>query len=102
MDARGRAGGVEDVAQTRRCLVIERIPDMDMGEDISAFSQHRFCVVAEIGALRAGKHGLCEKPNASNADEAAQMARVADETGLLLVEAFHYRYHPLADRIRAV
>ena len=30
------------------------------------------------------------------------MARVADETGLLLVEAFHCRYHPLADRIRAV
>jgi len=54
-----------------------------------------------IRALRAGKHVLCEKPIASNADEAAQMARVADETGLLLVEAFHYRYHPLADRIRA-
>jgi len=30
------------------------------------------------------------------------MARVADETGMLLVEAFHYRYHPLADRVRAV
>ena len=27
------------------------------------------------------------------------MAHVADETGLLLVEAFHYRYHPLADRV---
>jgi predicted dehydrogenase len=43
---------------------------------------------------------LCEKPLASNADEAAQMARVADETGLLLGEAFHYYYHPLAVRIR--
>jgi predicted dehydrogenase len=55
-----------------------------------------------IRALRAGKHVLCEKPMASNAAEAEQMAQVADETGLLLVEAFHYRYHPLADRIRAL
>jgi predicted dehydrogenase len=53
-----------------------------------------------IRALRAGKHVLCEKPIASNADEASQMAQVADETGLLLGEAFHYRYHPLAERIR--
>jgi predicted dehydrogenase len=53
-----------------------------------------------IRAMRAGKHVFCEKPIASNAVEAALMAQVADETGLLLVEAFHYRYHPLADRIR--
>jgi len=54
-----------------------------------------------IRALRAGKHVLCEKPLASNAGEAAQMAQAAAQTGLLLLEAFHYRYHPLADRIRA-
>lgn len=55
-----------------------------------------------IRALRAGKHVFCEKPIASNADEAARMAQVADETGLLLVEAFHYRYHPLTDRMRSL
>ncbi len=49
-----------------------------------------------IRALRAGKHVLCEKPIASNADEAQQMADTASETGLILAEAFHYRYHPLA------
>ncbi len=53
-----------------------------------------------IAALRAGKHVLCEKPIASNAAEAERMALVADETGLILGEAFHYRYHPLADRVR--
>ena len=53
-----------------------------------------------INALRAGKHVLCEKPIASNADEAQQMQKVAVETGKLLGEAFHYRYHPLADRVR--
>jgi len=55
-----------------------------------------------IAALRAGKHVLCEKPIASNALEAEQMAAAADETGKILGEAFHYRYHPLADRIRAL
>jgi len=55
-----------------------------------------------IAALRAGKHVLCEKPLASNALEAERMAQAADETGKILGEAFHYRYHPLADRIRAL
>ncbi len=55
-----------------------------------------------IRAMRAGKHVFCEKPIASNTNEAERMAQVADETGLLLVEAFHYRYHPLSDRIRSL
>lgn len=52
-----------------------------------------------IAALRAGKHVLCEKPFASNAAEAAEMVRVAQEEGLVLGEAFHYWYHPLFRRI---
>jgi predicted dehydrogenase len=55
-----------------------------------------------IRALRAGKHVLCEKPIANNADEARQMAQAAQETGRILVEAFHYRYHPLAARMKAI
>jgi predicted dehydrogenase len=53
-----------------------------------------------IRALRAGKHVLCEKPIASNAAEAERMAAAARETGMLLGEAFHYSYHPLAVRVR--
>jgi len=55
-----------------------------------------------IRALRAGKPVLCEKPLSSNAREAEEMARVADDTGLLLGEAFHYHYHPLANRVRQI
>lgn len=55
-----------------------------------------------IRALREGKHVLCEKPMASNAAEAERMAEVAAETGLFLVEAFHYRYHPLAARMKEI
>jgi predicted dehydrogenase len=52
-----------------------------------------------IRALRAGKHVLCEKPLAANEREAERMAQVAQETGLVLAEALHYRYHPLASRV---
>jgi predicted dehydrogenase len=55
-----------------------------------------------ILALRAGKHVLCEKPIASNAAEAERMAQVSRETGRMLAEAFHYRYHPLAARVRDI
>ncbi len=55
-----------------------------------------------IRALRAGKHVLCEKPFASNAREAEEMARAAQETGLVLSEAFAYRYHTLTARVKEI
>ena len=55
-----------------------------------------------IRALQAGKHVLCEKPCASNAREAEEMAKAADETGLVLSEAFAYRYHPLTARVKEI
>ncbi len=53
-----------------------------------------------IKALNAGKHVLCEKSLASNAIEAEQMAVLASEKRLILMDAFHYRYHPLFERVR--
>ena len=55
-----------------------------------------------IAALRAGKDVFCEKPFASNADEAAEMIRVANEEGRVLCEAFHHWYHPMFQRILQV
>jgi len=55
-----------------------------------------------IKALQAGKHVLCEKPIAANAAEAERMAAAARQAGRVLVEAFHWRYHPLAARMRAI
>ena len=47
-----------------------------------------------IAALKAGKPVLCEKPFAMNAQEASAMHQASLETGLPLIEAFHYRFHP--------
>ena len=55
-----------------------------------------------IAALEAGKHVLCEKPFTANAKEAEAVAAVAGRTDLVLMEAFHYRYHPLAARMREI
>jgi predicted dehydrogenase len=55
-----------------------------------------------IRALQAGKHVLCEKPIASNAMEAEHMAEAARQSGRVLAEAFHWRYHPLATRMKAI
>ena len=53
-----------------------------------------------LRAIAAGKHVLCEKPFASNAQEAAQVADAASVSGLVVMEAMHYRYHPLIRRLR--
>jgi len=55
-----------------------------------------------IRALEAGKHVLCEKPLAANAADAERMVAAARQNGRRLIEAFHYRYHPLAARLREV
>jgi len=55
-----------------------------------------------IKALEAGKDVLCEKPLASNAEEAQAMADAAVRCQRFLGEAFHYRYHPLAARMKAI
>ena len=46
-------------------------------------------------AAEAGKHVLCEKPLAMDATEAAAMVEACRRAGVLLMEAFMYRLHPL-------
>jgi len=69
-------------------------PELDVIYNPLPNSLH--CDMVDCCAAR-GKHVLCEKPLASNALEAERMARAAEETGKILGEAFHYRYHPLAE-----
>lgn len=55
-----------------------------------------------IRAMEAGKHVLCEKPIALNAEEAARMADAAAKNGVHLAEAFMYRQHPRYEEIQAI
>ncbi len=52
-----------------------------------------------LAAVAAGKHVLTEKPFASNAVEASAVRDAAAAAGVHVVEAFHYRYHPLMQRM---
>lgn len=47
-----------------------------------------------IAALKAGKHVLCEKPMALNADDAKEMMDTARENGVILMEAYAYLHSP--------
>ncbi|KAF8981345.1 hypothetical protein BGZ46_002958 [Entomortierella lignicola] len=45
-------------------------------------------------ALEAGKHVLLEKPSTSNEEQTRELFALAKEKNLVLLEAFHYRFHP--------
>ena len=47
-----------------------------------------------MAAIAAGKHVLCEKPLGMNADEARTMVDAATAAGVVMTEAFMYRWHP--------
>ena len=53
-------------------------------------------------AIEAGKHVLCEKTFTANAAEAREIAELAATSDRVVMEAFHYRYHPLALRIEEI
>jgi predicted dehydrogenase len=53
-------------------------------------------------AIAAGKHVLCEKPFTANAAEAREVAELAAESDRVVMEAFHYRYHPLTLRVEQI
>ncbi len=55
-----------------------------------------------LAAIAAGKHVLTEKPFASNAEEAQTVADAAAAAGVIVFDAFHYRYHPIFDRLLQV
>jgi predicted dehydrogenase len=51
-----------------------------------------------IKAAENGKHVLCEKPVAIDADECAKMEAAASRNNVKLMEAFMYRFHPRTQR----
>lgn len=52
-----------------------------------------------ISALERGKHVLCEKPFGLHVEEAERAVQVATTHRRLLMEAHHWRYHPLVPKM---
>jgi predicted dehydrogenase len=55
--------------------------------------------VWNLRAIEAGKHVLTEKPSASNADEAKEVLDAVSSSKVKFMEGFHYRYHPVMEKI---
>ena len=87
--------GIEKVHDSYEALIAD--PDIDAIYNPLPNNLHAEWTEA---ALAAGKHVLCEKPFASNAREAARASAAANAAGLVVMEAFHYRHHPLAKRMK--
>jgi predicted dehydrogenase len=52
-----------------------------------------------VRAAEAGKHVLAEKPSALDAAEARRVRDAVTAYGVVFMEAFHYLYHPLFERV---
>jgi predicted dehydrogenase len=52
-----------------------------------------------LAAIAAGKHVLAEKPFATDAGEAADVAVAARHGQVVVMEAMHYAFHPVARRL---
>ena len=85
---------VSRVADSYQALVED--PELDLIYNALPASEH---LPWTMKALSAGKNVLCEKPIALNADEALRMVELAATSGCLMIEAFHYRYHPVMARV---
>jgi predicted dehydrogenase len=53
-----------------------------------------------LAAISAGLHVLCEKPLAANAEDAEAVAAASAKSDRVVMEAFHWRYHPFVEDIR--
>jgi xylose dehydrogenase (NAD/NADP) len=65
---------------------------------VSAWGRAHAELVEKLARSGRVKGILCEKPLAIDAPEAAEMARVAEATGVLLAEAFRLRHQPIHHR----
>lgn len=74
---------------TDKCEMFKALPEIDAVSVCTWNNAHAECTIA---ALEAGKHVLCEKPMAMNAEEAKAMKAAAEKAGKLLMIGFVRRH----------
>jgi predicted dehydrogenase len=85
--------GIPTVHDSYEALLVD--PDIDVVYNPTPNGLHGRWTVT---AVEAGKHVLAEKPFTANAAEARSVAAAVRATDRIVMEAFHYRYHPLTQR----
>ena len=85
--------GVERVVDDYQAVIDD--PEVEVIYNPLANSLH---APWNLAAIAAGKPVLSEKPFARNASEARQVADAAATAGILVLEGFHYLFHPLMAR----
>lgn len=88
------AHSIPEIAESYEALIAR--DDIDLIYNALPPSRHADLTIAALGA---GKAVLCEKPFALNAAEARAMTDAARRNGRPLLEAFHYRFHPMFEEI---
>jgi predicted dehydrogenase len=97
------------LARAREFAVLHSIPHAGAYEDVIARDDVDMVYIAlppsahahwTLKALAAGKHVFLEKPATTTLEEAQEIVAAAAASGKRLIEAFHYRWHPMF--IRAV
>jgi predicted dehydrogenase len=86
--------GIADFSPSYEALLTR--DDVDLVYNALPISLHERWSIA---ALQAGKHVLVEKPSAPTAAAAKRMLESARAANRRLIEGFHYRYHPLFNRV---
>ena len=87
LEARGKEHGVQRLYTDLDEMLA--LPELDAVSVCTWNCAHASCAIA---ALEAGKHVLCEKPMALNADDALRMKQAADKAKKLLMIGFVRRY----------
>jgi predicted dehydrogenase len=89
--------GIPRVHESYDALIAD--PDLDAVYNPLPNGLHGKWTRAAVGA---GKHVLCEKPFTANAAEAREIAAIVANSDRVVMEAFHYRYHPLNRRVEEI
>ena len=101
--------GASSIERAREFAVLHAIPNAGTYEDVIARDDVDMIYIAlppsahtewALKALAAGKHVFLEKPATTTLAEAYTIVEAANKAGKRLIEAFHYRWHPMF--IRAV
>ncbi len=89
--------GIDRVHDSYEALIAD--PDIDAVYNPLPNGLHGRWTRAAVAAV---KHGLCEKPFTANADEAREIAELVANSDRVVMEAFHYRYHPVSLRVEEI